>query len=266
MENLKEQIDKEGYIVIPNVFSSKEIDDIALRVKSSLNDENKKIYIKNSKKENFVVINDFLSMPKLEELDWIVLNERIVNIMKKLINGPLCYFGESSAQIGTGLRGFHKDNVSRDNVDHDDWKSNYDVFRVGLYAQDTESYSGGLQIRKKSHLVASRWSGRPINLRLKKGGIIIWKLTLTHSGNTLIPRFFPNFPYLLPRLASMMPHWLFLPYEMDRVALFFTFGATKSTHTNNYIEYRKSREDWYPFKQSLNIKKVANERMVDIVD
>jgi len=30
MENLKEQIDKEGYVVVPNVFSSEELDDIAL--------------------------------------------------------------------------------------------------------------------------------------------------------------------------------------------------------------------------------------------
>ena len=272
MENLKEQIDKEGYVVIPNVFSSEEIDDIASRIKSSvennfISDDRKKIqYVKNSKKESFVVLNDFLSRPELEDLDWVVLNERIVSVMQKLINGPLCYFGESSAHIGTGLRGFHKDNVSRDDINHDDWKSNYDVFRLGLYAQDTESYSGGLQIRHKSHLVASRWTGRPKNLRVKKGGIIIWKLTLTHSGNTLLPRFFPSFPYLLPRLASMLPHWFFKPYEMSRIALFMSFGASNSKHTDNYIEYMKNREDWCPFKQTLNIKKIAAKRKVDIVE
>ena len=61
MENLKEQMDKEGYVVIPNIFSSEEIDDIALRVESSAkknieaglaNDDSKTIeYAKNSKKE-----------------------------------------------------------------------------------------------------------------------------------------------------------------------------------------------------------------------
>jgi hypothetical protein len=35
MENLKEQIDKKGYVVVPNVFSSEELDDIAIRVESS---------------------------------------------------------------------------------------------------------------------------------------------------------------------------------------------------------------------------------------
>ena len=277
MENLKEQMDKEGYVVIPNIFSSEEIDDIALRVESSAkknieaglaNDDSKAIeYVKNSKKENFVVIREFLSRPELEDYDWLILNERIVKIFQALIKKPFCYFGESSAHIGTGNRGFHKDNISRDSANHDDWKSNYDVFRLALYTQDTKSYSGGLQIRKKSHLVSSKWIGRPINIRLKKGDIVVWKLTLTHSGNTLLPRFFPNFPYLLPRLTSMMPHWFFRPYEKSRVALFMTFGASNSKHTNNYIEYIKNgRDDWHPFNPTLNNKKIAAKRKVDIVE
>ena len=271
MENYKEKIDKDGYLVIPDVFSSEEIDKIALRIESCkentlISGENKKIqYAQNSNKESFVVLNDLLSRPELEDFDWIALNDRIVNIMQKLINGPLCYFGESSAHIGAGHRGFHKDNISRDNINHDDWKSNYDVFRMGLYAQDTESYSGGLQIRKKSHLKASRWIGWPKTLRVKKGSIIIWKLTLTHSGNTLLPRFFPSFPYLLPRLTSMMPHWFFRPYERSRIALFISYGATNSKHTKNYIEYRKTREDWYTFEESLKINKVAEKRSYSFV-
>ena len=277
MKNLKEQIDKEGYVVIPNVFSSEEIDDIVLRVKSSakkdieanlVNDESNTIkYVKNSKKENLVVIFELLSRPDLEKYHWIILNERIVKIVQELIKEPFCYFGESMVQIGEGVRGFHKDNVSRDNANHNDWKSNYDVFRLGVYAQDTASYSGGLQIRKRSHLVASRWIGRPKNLRLKKGDIVVWKLTLTHSGNTLLPSVFPNFPYLLPRLTSMMPRWLFRPYEMSRVALFMTFGASNSKHTNNYIKNIKyGRDDWHPFKPTLNNKKIAAKRKVDIVE
>ena len=63
MENLKEQIDKQGYVVVPNVFSSEELDDIAIRVESSAkkniqaglaNDESNTIRIlKNSKKEDY---------------------------------------------------------------------------------------------------------------------------------------------------------------------------------------------------------------------
>jgi len=277
MENLKEQIDKEGYVVVPNVFSSEELDDIAIRVESSAkkniqaslaNDESNTIKIlKNSKKEDFIAISELLSRPELEKYDWIILNDRIVKILQELIQEPFCYFGESSAQIGEGVRGFHSDNVSRYNGDHDDWKSNYDVFRVGIYTQDTKSYSGGLQVRKRSHLVPSRWAGRPINLRVKKGDIIIWKLTLTHSGNTLLPRLFPGFPYLLPRLTSMMPRSLFRPYQKSRLAIFMSFGALNSQHTKNYINQIKfGRDDWHPFTPTLKNKKIAAKRKVDIVE
>ena len=271
MENLKDQIDKEGYIVIPDVFSSDEVDEISSRIESSSENalkfkDNKIRYVQNGNQGSFLVMDDLFARSELEDFDWIILNERIVKSMQNLISGPLSFFGESSAHIGTGFRGFHKDNVSRVNINHEDWKSNYDVFRLGFYTQDTESHSGGLQIRTKSHFKASRWSGFPKNLRVKKGGIIIWKLTLTHSGNTLLPRFFPSFPLLLPRLTSIMPLWFFKPYEKNRIAIFISYGVMKSMHTENYIKYRKNdRDDWYQCFQSPKILKLAKNRNVSFM-
>lgn len=275
MISLKEQIDKEGYLVINDVFSSKEIDDIELKVKSAaksniedglVNDESNTIkFVKNSKNENFTVLYELLSKPELSSYNWIVLNERIIAIVQKLVDGPICYFGESMAQIGEGVRGFHKDNVGRNDPSHSDWSSNYDVFRLGIYLQDTSEYSGGLQVRNKSHLIASRWKGKPINLRLKKGSIIIWKSTLTHSGNTLLPRLFPSFPYLIPRLTSLLPSWLFREYERDRVAIFITYSALKSVHAENYIEQIKyGRDDWHVFNPTKENKEIAIQRNITL--
>jgi len=277
LNNLKKQVDKEGYVVISSVFSPEEIDDIAERVTESAkkniesgiaNDKSNTVnYVINSKRENFIVIRELLSRPELEEYDGIILNERIVTILHELIQEPFCYFGDSMAHIGYGLRGYHKDNISRNNANHDDWKSNYDVFRMGIYLQDTNSYSGGLQVRMKSHQKVSRWAGRAKNLRLNKGDIVVWKLTLTHSGNTLLPKLFPSFPYLIPRLTSYLPHWLFRPYERSRVALFMTFGASNSIHTKNYIEHVKNnRDDWHKFNPLPSNKKIAAKRKVDLIE
>ena len=231
---LRQQLDENGYIVVKNAFTPNEIDQIrtavllALKVRS---DKGASIHSEKTAREGvFYSLPELLSIKELEQFNHIVLEPRITKLINELFNGQACYFGDSVAQIGTGTRGFHKDNVDRDDQSGPDWQSNYDVVRLGIYTQDTHSYSGGMQLRVKSHLVANRFKGRPMNMRIKKGDILIWKLTTTHSGNTLLPKIFPGFSYLLPRMTTYMPKWLFRPYASQRVALFMSFGVYKSQH------------------------------------
>lgn len=71
------------------------------------NDESNTIkFFKNSKNK-----------PELSSYNWIGLNESIINIVHKLVDGQICYFGKSMTQIAEIARGFLKDNVGRN-----DWR------------------------------------------------------------------------------------------------------------------------------------------------
>lgn len=265
---LRQNFDENGYIVINNAFTEEEIDKIRYATLASLASRRAQgkgfTSDKNASGDEYFGLPELLSVSELAELDFVALHPKITNLIQQLIAGPVCYFGDSTAQIGTGDRGFHKDNVDRSDPKGADWQSNYDVLRLAIYTQDTYSYSGGMQLRMKSHLCANRFDGKPKNIRLKKGDILVWKLTMTHSGNTLLPRIFPEFSHILPRISSYLPKWLFRPYENERVALFMSFGALDSLHTENYLRYLEGRTDTLSFYPNESQHELAQKREIKL--
>lgn len=268
-ELLKRDLDENGYVLIKNAFSTDEIDKIRDSVQSALKTRMKAgsgVIAETTAREGvFYSVPELLSINELAAFNHVVLEPRIIKLIGDVLGGPICYFGDSVAQVGTGTRGFHKDNVDRSDQSGPDWQSNYDVVRLGIYTQDTHSFSGGMQLRVKSHLWANRFKGRPQNMRVKKGDLLIWKLTTTHSGNTLLPRLFPSFSYLLPRMTTYLPKWLFRPYACERVALFMSFGALHSQHTNNYHRYLEQRSDTYAFQPTDTAKELAKQQGVTLL-
>ncbi len=266
---LRQDFDENGYIVIKNAFTEEEIDKIRTATLGALANRltqgSSFTRDKNASGEEYFGLPELLSVSELAELDYVALHPKITNLIQELIAGRVCYFGDSTAQIGTGERGFHKDNVDRSDPKGADWQSNYDVLRLAIYTQDTYSYSGGMQLRMKSHLCANRFDGKPKNIRLKKGDILVWKLTMTHSGNTLLPRIFPEFSRILPRITSHLPNWLFKPYEKERVALFMSFGALNSTHTKNYLRYLENRTDTRAFCPKESLVELAQQRDIALL-
>lgn len=267
--DLRQTFDENGYVIIRNALTEEEIDLIRTATLNAIAKKRTQgsgfISDKNAAGNEYFSFPELLSVSELADLDYVVLHPKITNIVQQLIAGPVCYFGDSTAQIGTGERGFHKDNVDRNNQNGSDWQSNYDVLRLAIYAQDTYSYSGGMQLRLKSHLSANRFQGKPINIRLKKGDILLWKLTVTHSGNTLLPKVFPNFSRILPRITSHLPKWLFKPYASERVALFMSFGALKSIHTENYRRYLEHRTDTLSFYPTESNELLAKNRSITLI-
>lgn len=266
---IRQNFDENGYIVIKNGFTEEEIDKIRSATLASLairRAQGKGFTCdKNVSGEEYFGLPELLSVSELAQLDFVALHPKITNLIQQLIAGPVCYFGDSTAQIGTGDRGFHKDNVDRSDPKGADWQSNYDVLRLAIYTQDTYSHSGGMQLRMNSHLCANRFDGKPKNIRLKKGDLLVWKLTMTHSGNTLLPRICPEFSRILPRITSYLPNWLFKPYEKERVALFMSFGALNSIHTKNYLRYLEKRTDTLPFCPKESQVEMAQQRNIALL-
>lgn len=233
-------LEEHGFQIIKGVFTPEQIHNMRLAIKKTfLRLEKLNLLIKSvSKHFNYSRTLPDVIQQELEEFDYIIFNKSYLEAVKSLIGPDIAYIQDSSIEIGTGLTGYHKDNVSRNDANHSDWKTNYDVIRGGLYFQNTKDYSGGVNIRVGSHKQANLFSGKPIIAPLEEGDIIFWKLTTTHSGNAKRLKLFPNTP-LLGRVQRFLPNWFFIEEQKERMALFATFGKP-GTHLDVYESYRSN--------------------------
>lgn len=219
--SLNEEINKNGWIIAKNVFSSKEINKFR---ELALKDANHK--------------GDLLSSQFLAE---VITDNRILDLVKECLGSEsLYYFGDSSASINVKTSGFHKDSRDRENMDSPEFKDlGYSLLRIGVYLQDHTTHSKGLCLRDKSHLMPQVSKGKIINVKTEVGDVIIWKLTTTHSANADIISLFPNYS-LNPKITRMLPQFLKLKSITPRIALFACFGK-KDNYADSYFEYLKTR-------------------------
>ena len=270
MSNLiidKKKFDENGYVLIPKVFSASEIEQFRkLAYEQYEIDKSKKLDFQLPNLPTKAKYNkgDLLSKEKLHP---ILLDDRILEIAKKILGSDdLIYFGDSSYQIGTGLRGFHRDNIDRTDMNGPDWKGEYTLLRLGIYLQDHKEYSGGLKIKEGSHKNAS---GKVAFVGNEIGDVAAWSLKTLHSGNAVRLKFFPNFSINKAGREGMVPAFLKKDQQDERISLFMTF-ALRSSHLDRYInEYSLKRNDTLDnlraSKYSSDALELAKKKHVEVM-
>jgi hypothetical protein len=219
---LREQMDQNGWIWEKAVFSKEEIAQIRQWAI-----EGKK---KNPKGDLF----------QDENLWKVLMDDRILKIVKQVMGENPVYFGDSNISFDVSDNGFHKDNVDRFNPEGGDWKGPYTIIRMGIYLQDHTQHSGGITLREKSHKVPGVGHGKILNVRSAEGDVLSWFLTTTHSANAHVLNFAPNW-HLHPRLVRRIPKFLVQPKIRPRIALFFSW-AVNDDKLQRFTEYLKTRE------------------------
>ena len=239
----REAFSTNGYVIARSVFSPEEVDRFRRRLKLiNERSETESAFDSDSRYPELRMLHgDPVSMPELRDLDYVVLDKRIVELVRKLLGTSVTYHGDGSVQIGEGPRGFHKDNADRASPEGIDWRGTYGLLRLGIYLQDHQHSSGGLKVRKRSHRYVSHHRGWATNLSTRAGDVVFWYLTTSHSGNAIRLKGFPRL-CLHPRLESLIPEALCLPESAVRMAIFCTFGSP-GAHLQRYIEYQRSRPE-----------------------
>jgi hypothetical protein len=263
-----EHFKKNGYVLVKKVFSPDEMR--GMRV--ALEKAKQRIISAGQFRTDPATPNarfliaDPLSMPELSGYDYILLDRRLVESVKQLLGPKLVYFGDSSVQAGEGARGFHKDNVDRKDPTAPDWQSDYTLVRFGVYFQDHSRFSGGLKVRQKSHNYATHLKGRMVDIDTEVGDLLIWSLRTTHSGNNVRIRGLRHV-CLHPRIEQKVPHFLRVPEQQERIAMFGTFG-TPSPHLERFIGRMKERGDydayWKHAGYNQNLLALAQSRGVEL--
>lgn len=220
--NKKNEIDKNGWLLVKSVFSPEEIESFrALAIQSKDHQ------------------GDVLSHPKLKK---VLMDERVLNIFKEALGSDsLFYFGDSLISINGPGGGFHKDSPGRMDKKSFEWKDpNYSVVRMGIYLQDHSKHSYGLCLREKSHLTQSVAKGKIINVKTEPGDVVLWKLTTTHAANALVLAALPQVSFH-PLIARMFPKLMLQPKIEPRVAIFTTFGIDDH-YSREFVNYLKTRK------------------------
>src|ERR1051326_5718700 len=135
-----ESFQSEGYLVLKGLFTREEMLDVRSRVEQIKKQdlETKNFFVLDELPTAKFLLGDVLSKSQLRDIDYLILDDRIIHVAKQLLGPEVVYFGDSSIQTGEGFRGFHKDNVNSDRYDgtKPDWQSDYTLIKLGIYVQD----------------------------------------------------------------------------------------------------------------------------------
>ena len=238
----KKGFDTDGYTLVKGVFSEAEIENIRKLVYEQFEIDKKNgltFTLPNLPTKARYAKGDLLSKEKLKN---ILLDDRILEIVKTVLGSEdVVYFGDSSYQIGQGLRGFHRDSIDRTNYTGLDWQGNdYSLLRVGIYLQDHKNYSGGVKMKKGTH---NKPDGEGVFVDNEIGDVGTWSYKTIHSGNAVRFKWFPKLSINRATREGLIPAFLKKPEQKERIAIFMAFSL-KTKHLDRYIkEFSLTRED-----------------------
>ena len=261
MENvlIKEDFEKNGFTIIRDVFSKVEVDKFRNFVKEksieTLGDYN-------SNYKNLLISNqkDVLSYPELSPA---ILNQKLIQSLKILLDGNPSYWGYSSFRWNEKVnRSFHNDAKNDKNCP---FSTKYPLLRIGIYLQNHSEFSNGLKIWKGSchalrygrtmlkkiffkngslkYLVPQQLF-KSINVDTTAGDVVVWNLRTCHSGGALRIKPFPktSFQPVIENFMEKRFPKLCLPAEKNRAVIFATFGK-ESVELTNFIEDNKKHPE-----------------------
>lgn len=271
IDKIKTKFWKDGFVHIKSVFMEKDIEKLRAFI------------IKNEKKKILkeIVDKDIFNNTKINKY---FLDDRVVKIIKAILEKPPVYFGDSSITIvkqhNVGM--YHKDCTDRLDPNGPDWKSKYPLIRVALFLQDHKKSSGGIILGKFSHniLFKSRLiqvfyeeifgflSGTFKHCDSKMGDLVIWNLRTTHGPMGKRLKYFFKRP-ISRRLDKFIPNFLKYTFYGSRILVTATFGS-ESQHLTRYINYLKTRKymvnKWIKSSCGRNIKKIFNSKDIIFYD
>ncbi len=221
------QFAQQGYLVVRDVFTP---DEVAQLRQSAYEHRNRQqsLGLVAQVKQAASVKGDLLSK---DGLGWVIYDARIVAIATEILGDVPTYFADSTYQIGTGTRGFHRDNIDRHQFGQGaDWDDAYRMIRFGVYLQDHDAYSGGIRFKAGSHRANG---GTDVFADTRAGDVVLWDLRTLHSGNARRLKGLTNLP-LHVGLENRLPNFLFREQQGERVSMFFSYGLANK-HLDRYV-------------------------------
>lgn len=181
--NTLEYYNKNGFIILENVFSKDEISVFKNEVKTFINDH------KTIRNAGGITIPDFIRYKEFENTSKIKDNNKIHETLKKIFkenNYRFCVHND----IGINrIVGWHKDKLNGKYGKYesvDIWSEQngekHEIVKVLIYLQDHSNDNDALKIVPKSHLLKNINTKEFIQLKPKIGDVLIFDQRITHRG------------------------------------------------------------------------------------
>lgn len=173
-----------GFIILEDVFTEKEINDFRKEVDNYLKNNNN--IIANA---GGITIPDFIKFPEFKLLSEIRNNKIIHLKLEEIFRGKNYRFCAHN-DIGINrLVGWHKDKLNDKYAKYetiDIWEEKdgekHEIVKVLIYLQDHLTNNDGLKIIPKSHLIKKLETKNSLQLHPKIGSVIIFDQRITHRG------------------------------------------------------------------------------------
>ena len=253
MGHLREKFLKDGYLKIDNVFDPKLLDQLI-----SEEDE----------------INTYKDLSSYKSLWKIMINEKVLSILKDVFDNDLNYNFDSNFLMNAETNVPPKDLLHRDNQSVYNPDESFEVARCGIYLNDYSNRSaclslvpgshktieislknflrlfkkGNMYVQNREQRVYKRkiklnktkirhfFKRRKINILTKPGDLVLWNLRTLHQGYSKRFKFMKN--YCIPNiLYSILPEFLLLPPPTSRNAIFFVMYSLKHDQSGSVQEY-----------------------------
>ena len=181
--NSLEYYQTNGFIILEDVFTEKEINDFKNEVKN---------YTKNNKtikNAGGITIPDFIKYPEFNLLSKTKDNNKIHGVLKEIFGGNNYRFcGHNDIGINR-IVGWHKDKLNGKYAKYETvniWEEingeKHEIVKVLIYLQDHSNDNDALKIVPKSHLVKNIDTKGFIQLKPTIGDVLIFDQRITHRG------------------------------------------------------------------------------------
>jgi phytanoyl-CoA dioxygenase PhyH len=232
-----------GYAVVRQLFDVEEIQRLRASAREAFAEGEREGLITTSPGIEGTIRHRAGDLLSISSLRHVLLDARVLEVVRELLGGEPAYFGDSSVRIGkNGQRAWHRDNVHRRRWRRGpDWQDPYPLLRCGLYMQDQSRHSGGLALRPRSNRPGLFRPTLPMLVDAREGDFVVWQLRTVHSGEVVRMRWLPDVP-LHPRVQTRLPQSMRAPEDAERIVMFMTF-ARPGAQLDYYMDYLKTRHE-----------------------
>ena len=179
-----EKYHKDGYIICENVFTPEELDESAQEITTYVKENRSKMFVAEG-----ISIPDFLGRHNLPITHKMKGADKIHDTLRLIFGGDNYRFcGHNDIGVNRVV-GWHKDKLNGDVAKyqaHDIWKphqgEHHEVVKVLTYLEDHSKDNDGLKVVPGSHLKREINEAGAVQLRPKKGDVIIFDQRITHRG------------------------------------------------------------------------------------
>jgi len=180
-----EKYNKDGYIICEDIFTCEELDASAKEIRTYCKENPSKIF-----RAEGISIPDFLGSHVLPITHKFKDSVKVHKVLEKIFGGSENYRFCGHNDIGVNrVVGWHKDKLNGDVEKyqvHNIWEPHegekHEIVKVLTYLEDHTNDNDGLKVVPGSHIKSDVNGSGAIQLRPKKGDVIIFDQRITHRG------------------------------------------------------------------------------------